>query len=802
MADHHVMRQRIQALSLSFVVVASLLAVGPAAATTGTASVSDHASVTFEQQTTGGHTVTVDSVTLEDGGFVTVHDESLADGETLGSVVGSSAYLEPGDHENVTVQLESPVENDTTLTAMPHRDTDGDRVYEFVSGSGGVDGPYTADGGAVVDSANVTASATVSMSDQQTDGESVVVDRVELSQPGFVTVHDASVTDGAVFDSVVGVSERLDAGVHEDVRVTLDEAVDNETLVPMPHRDTDGDGSYTFVESEGSADGPFTTADGSAVVDTAAVTNASEASADLAAQATGGNSVVVDSVLVPEGGFVTIHDASVTEGAVFESVRGTSSYLEAGLHRNVTVALDAPLNESDTLVAMPHRDTDDDQTYTFVESEGSADGPYTADGEAVVDTGEATVSAALDYSTQASDGRTVTIDRVDLSEPGFVAVHDPSLGAGDALGSVLGVSERLDAGLHEDVTVTLDTAANESQVLTPMAHADSNDDGNYTFVESEGGEDGPFVADGGAVVDSATTLVTASVTVSDQETDGSTVTVDSVTLADGGFVTVHDGSVTEGAVFESVRGTSEYLPPGTHENVTVALDSELEADATLVPMAHRDTDGDQTYDFLSSEGVDDGPYTASGAPVVATAAADAPETASVTFADQTTSAGDRVSIESVTWNEGGFVAIHATDEDGNPGEVLGYSAYRGPGTHEDLTVTLSESVESGAELIAMPHLDTNGDQAYEFPDADGPYVAGDSPVVDAGSVTVASMDGDDDNDTTSATTTEAEMGDGGSDGGSDDGGESGGSVPGFGVAAALLAVAAAALLAGRVGRSD
>jgi len=786
------MRQRTKALALAFVVVASI-AVGPAAASTGTASAANHASVTFDAQTTGGYTVTVDSVTLADGGFVTVHDASLADGDTLGSVVGSSAYLAPGDHENVTVRLEAPVEDDTTLTAMPHRDTDGDRVYEFVSGNGGVDGPYTADGGAVVDSANVTASATVSMSDQRTDGASVVVDRVELSQPGFVTIHDATVTDGAVFDSVVSVGERLAAGVHEDVRISLEESVGNETLVPMAHRDTDGDGTYSFVESEGSDDGPFTTADGSAVVDTAAVTNASEASASLAAQATGGNSVVVDSVFVPEGGFVTVHDATVTDGAVFDSVRGTSSYLEPGLHRDVTVALDAPLNESGTLVAMPHRDTNDDETYTFAESEGSADGPYTADGGAVVDTGAATVAAAVDYETQESDGRTITVDRVDLSEPGFVAVHDPSLGAGDALGSVLGVSERLGAGLHEDVTVTLDTAANETQTLTPMAHVDSNNDGNYTFVESEGGEDGPVVADGGAVVDSATTLVTASVTASDQQTNGSTVTVDSVTLADGGFVTIHDGSVTEGAVFESVRGTSEYLSPGTHENVTVALDDELDADATLVPMAHRDTDGDQTYDFLTSEGADDGPYTAGGAPVVTTASADAPETASVTFADQTTSAGDRVTVESVTWNEGGFVAIHATDADGNPGEVLGHTAYRGPGTHEDLTVSLSENVESGTELVAMPHLDTDGDQAYEFPDADGPYVADGSPVVDAGVVTVESM-----GDSSMATTTGTEMDDG-SDG---DDGESGSSAPGFGVGAALAALAATALLAGRAGSSE
>jgi PGF-CTERM protein len=787
MADVCGMRQRIQALVLSAVVVASLFAVTPATAATGTDSVSNHASVTFDAQTTGGHTVTVDSVTLEDGGFVTVHDDSLGDGETLGSVVGSSAYLEEGTHENVTVRLESPVSEDATLTAMPHRDTDGDRVYEFVSGNGEVDGPYTADGGAVVDSANVTVSATVTASDQPTDGESVVLDRVELSEPGFVAVHDSSLLDGAVLDSVVGHSEYLAAGVHEDVRVTLDESVGNETLLPMPHRDTDGDQTYTFVESEGSADGPFTDAEGNAVVDTVAVTAESEANATLDAQATGGHSVVVDEVFVPDGGFVTIHDASVTEGAVFDSVRGTSAYLEPGLHREVTVTLDAPLNESGTLVAMPHRDTDGDQTYTFVESEGSADGPYTAGGEAVVDTGDATVAAALDYETQESDGHTITVDRVDLSEPGFVAVHDPSLGTGDALGSVLGVSDRLAAGVHEDVTVTLDTPANETQVLTPMAHVDSNDDGNYTFVESEGAEDGPFTADGGAVVDSATTLVTASVTASDQSTDGATVTVDSVTLADGGFVTIHDASVTEGAVFDSVRGTSAYLAPGTHENVTVTLADELDADATLVPMAHRDTDGDQTYTFVESEGSEDGPYTAGGEPVVTTAAADAPESASLTFGDQTT-AGSSVTVDSVTWNEGGYVVIHASD-DGEPGEVLGYSAYRGPGTHEDITIQLSTDIDAETELVAMAHLDTDGDQTYEFPDADGPYVMDGSAVVDAATISPASM-GDDGGNSMGDETT---MGDDDSMNDGNDG-EDGGSVPGFGVAAALAAVLAAALL--------
>ncbi|MFB6177592.1 MAG: PGF-CTERM sorting domain-containing protein, partial [Halobaculum sp.] len=129
--------------------------------------------------------------------------------------------------------------------------------------------------------------------------------------------------------------------------------------------------------------------------------------------------------------------------------------------------------------------------------------------------------------------------------------------------------------------------------------------------------DGPYTAGGGAVVDDFTALVTASVTFSPQESAGETITVESVTLADGGFVTIHDATLLEGEALGSVRGTSEYLPPGTHTNVTVTLDEPITENATLIAMPHRDTDGDQTYDFVTSEGTTDAPYVAGGAVVAA-----------------------------------------------------------------------------------------------------------------------------------------------------------------------------------------
>ncbi|PSP22352.1 PGF-CTERM sorting domain-containing protein, partial [Halobacteriales archaeon QH_10_65_19] len=298
------------------------------------------ASHVFPGDTSGGTTVVVDEVTVPEGGFLTVHDATLTDGNTLGSIVGTSTYLEPGMHEDVTVTLDNKIE-DGTFFAMAHQDTNGDRAYTFLSSSGAEDGPYTAGGDIVMESAEVTVSATVTASNQSTDGEFVVVDRIELSEGGFVTVHDASLGDGEVFDSIRGTSQFLTAGVHENVRVQLDEPLEDDgTLLPMAHRDTNDNQAYDFPATEGEEDGPFLTAGGDAVLDNAQVELRDTAAASFDGGASGGTLVAVDEVFVPEGGFVTMHDSSLADGEVFGSIRGTSEYLEPGLHHDVQVRLD------------------------------------------------------------------------------------------------------------------------------------------------------------------------------------------------------------------------------------------------------------------------------------------------------------------------------------------------------------------------------------------------------------------------------------------------------------------------------
>jgi hypothetical protein len=136
------------------------------------------ANLTFPNQTSNGTMVFVENVTLSEGGFVAIHNESLLQNETVGSVIGVSSYLEPGAHQNVSVTLfnvsganytqTSLDPGNHTLIAMLHMDTNGNQTYDFVATDGSEDGPYTfANGTAVTDQAtvevmggNVTANAT------------------------------------------------------------------------------------------------------------------------------------------------------------------------------------------------------------------------------------------------------------------------------------------------------------------------------------------------------------------------------------------------------------------------------------------------------------------------------------------------------------------------------------------------------------------------------------------------------------------------------------------------------------------
>ncbi len=123
-----------------------------------------------------------------------------------------------------------------------------------------------------------------------------------------------------------------------------------------------------------------------------------------------GSVVTVDEVYLPEGGFVTIHDASVEDDPI-GSVVGTSQYLENGTHTDVQVELDSAIEEDQTLIAMPHMDDNDNQEYDFVDSEGDNDAPYTdSNGDIVVDAGDVTLQTETPTDTTTDEPTDTTTE--------------------------------------------------------------------------------------------------------------------------------------------------------------------------------------------------------------------------------------------------------------------------------------------------------------------------------------------------------------------------------------------------------
>ncbi|MFB6164827.1 MAG: type II secretion system F family protein [Haloarculaceae archaeon] len=72
--------------------------------------------------------------------------------------------------------------------------------------------------------------------------------------------------------------------------------------------------------------------------------------------------------------------------------------------------------------------------------------------------------------------------------------------------------------------------------------------------------------------------------------------------------------------------------------------------------------------------------------------------------------GDRVTIDSATLSQGGFVVVHAHSADG---QVVGTSGYLPAGTSTNVTIPLDEPIPAGSTAVLVPHLDTDGNHRYD-----------------------------------------------------------------------------------------
>jgi len=198
-------------------------------------------------------------------------------------MTGDASDTASDDTEEPTARTPADDDGDSDGTSPSRRDVLAGAAASTVAAGLGVAG---ASGTALAgdddgdddddDDDDTRVSATVEFRNQESDGTTVTVAETTLSDDGYVAIHDATLLDGAVLDSVIGVSDYLEAGLHEDVEIELfdvegadfdeDELEETQPLVPMPHRETGDNETYEFVDSDGEEDGPFTLG-GAPVVD-------------------------------------------------------------------------------------------------------------------------------------------------------------------------------------------------------------------------------------------------------------------------------------------------------------------------------------------------------------------------------------------------------------------------------------------------------------------------------------------------------------------------------------------------------
>ncbi|MDZ7700593.1 MAG: hypothetical protein U5J98_00215, partial [Halobacteriales archaeon] len=159
--------------------------------------------------------------------------------------------------------------------------------------------------------------------------------------------------------------------------------------------------------------------------------------------------VTVDHVSLPAGGFVAIYKPPGPDEDPASTLLGASSYLTAGSHENVRVALDSAITSTGELMAVAHRDDDGNNVFEFAASP-DRDRPYQgADLATVSDRATISVVTPTPVPSDATKKRTTALGTTqpsatlgDAATAGPTTTNPPSGGTttADADGFGFGVS--------------------------------------------------------------------------------------------------------------------------------------------------------------------------------------------------------------------------------------------------------------------------------------------------------------------------------------------------------------------------
>ncbi|HVP20766.1 MAG TPA: hypothetical protein VMS73_02780 [Anaerolineaceae bacterium] len=207
-----------------------------------------------------------------------------------------------------------------------------------------------------------------------------------------------------------------------------------------------------------------------------------------------------------------------------------------------------------------------------------------------------------------------------------------------------------------------------------------------------------------------------SVTVKDQEYDGTTVIVADAFSVGPGWMVIHN---QENGVLGPPIGYTQ-INAGDNKNIAVKIDP-AQATAVMYAMMHVDAGVIGKYEFPGPDvpAMDNGEMVAPAfkATVHSSEAAITP---SITVVDQDVSSG-KVLIASVTSRGPGWIDVHTQGADGKMGSQIGYTAVKS-GINQNIVINI-DPTKATPVMEAMLHIDAGVIGKYEAPGPDAPQQA-------------------------------------------------------------------------------
>lgn len=291
-----------------------------------------------------------------------------------------------------------------------------------------------------------------------------------------------------------------------------------------------------------------------------------------------GTSLTVASVTLPSDGWVVVR---ADDGGAPGQIIGISEILRAGVIARVPIPFFVPITEDTTVHASIHVDLDRDGAFTYEAPDSLIDEiAIFANGEAATAVARIELLPPLQpaeatLEEQRTDGTSVLAAAAVLPAPGFVALMSNVQGGP---GEVLAITELLDAGTVADIEFAPEPPVRVSGLVFLVVWVDRDEDGLFDPAL----DDVAVRVDGSLAQASAVMTVVliepASITVADQEGDGSVFTIAEVVFPGPGFIEVLTDA--GGAPGERLIVTGSRVA-GTYEDVTIEFEEALTEETVL-----------------------------------------------------------------------------------------------------------------------------------------------------------------------------------------------------------------------------